>query len=123
VNNTGVVWASRFDSMWALKGELWRARFDPAAPKEWPVRRWVARDFVAGCPDLAVVDTRESLNYIAVLSASEPAFASAWSQYRQIAAFDGLRVFKHQGNTHCTGGPRVLQAQMAPGLPPPQPAP
>jgi hypothetical protein len=111
VNNTGVVWASRFDSMWALKGELWRARFDPAAPKEWPVRRWVARDFVAGCPDLAVVDTRESLNYIAVLSASDPAFAMAWGQYRQIAAFDGLRVFKHQGKLHCSGRRGMLQAQ------------
>lgn len=122
VNNTGVVWASRFDSMWALKGELWRARFDPATPKEWPVRRWVARDFVAGCPDLAVVDTRESLNYIAVLSASDPAFASAWAQYRQIAAFDGLRVFKHEGNRHCTGRPRLLQAQVAPAAaPPPEP--
>jgi hypothetical protein len=117
VNNTGVVWASRFDSMWALKGELWRARFDPTAPKEWPVRRWVARDFVDGCPDLAVVDTRESLNYIAVLSASDPAFASAWSQYHQIAAFDGLRVFKHQGKAHCTGRPRVLEAHVGPGLP------
>ena len=29
VNETGVTWASRFDSMWALKGEVWRARFDP----------------------------------------------------------------------------------------------
>src|SRR6201996_1794373 len=28
VNETGVTWASRFDSMWALKGEVWRARFD-----------------------------------------------------------------------------------------------
>jgi len=34
VNQTGVTWASRFDSMWALKGEVWRARFDPAAAKE-----------------------------------------------------------------------------------------
>ena len=113
VNNTGVVWASRFDLMWALKGELWRSRFDPAAAKEWPVRRWVTRDFVAVCPDLAVVDTRESLNYIAVLSASEPEFAAAWSQYRQIAAFDGLRVFKRQGSAHCSGRSRLLQADMA----------
>ena len=30
VNNTGVAWASRFNSMWALKGELWRVRFDAA---------------------------------------------------------------------------------------------
>ena len=94
VNETGVTWASRFDSMWALKGELWRARQDGGAPTEWPIRRWVARDFVANCPDLAVVDTREGINYVAVLSASDPAFAEAWSRYRQIASFDGLRVLK-----------------------------
>jgi len=51
VNNTGVAWASRFDSMWALKGELWRVRFDAAGAKEWPIRRWVAHDFIVGCPD------------------------------------------------------------------------
>jgi hypothetical protein len=95
VNETGVTWASRFDSMWAIKGELWRARRDGGAPPaEWPIRRWVARDFVANCPDLAVVDTREGINYVAVLSASDPAFADAWSRYRQIASFDGLRVLK-----------------------------
>ncbi len=95
VNNTGVAWASRFDSMWALKGELWRARFDAAAAKEWPVRRWVAHDFIMGCPDIAVVDTREGVvNYVGVLSASDPAFARAWSRYRQIAAFDGLEVYR-----------------------------
>jgi hypothetical protein len=94
VNNTGVVWASRFDSMWALKGELWRAHIDPAAAKEWPIARWVAHDFIAGCPDIAVVDTREGINYIGVLSASDPAFAHAWSRYKQILAFDGLKVFR-----------------------------
>jgi hypothetical protein len=94
VNNTGVVWTSRFDSMWALKGELWRVRFDPAAAKEWPIRRWVAHDFVAGCPDLAVVDRRGSVNYVAVLSASDQAFARAWSRYRLIDAFDGLEVYR-----------------------------
>ena len=117
VNNTGVVWASRFDSMWALKGELWRTRFDPAASREWPVRRWVARDFVAGCPDLVVVDTREALNYIAILSRSDPRFAQAWSQYREIAAFDGLRVFKHRGAQHCTGRLKVMQAEIDPRKP------
>ena len=121
VNNTGVVWASRFNSMWALKGELWRARFDPSAGKEWPVSRWVARDFVAGCPDLVVVDTREELNYIAILSASDRRFASAWSQSRQIAAFDGLRVYKHRGDQHCTGRSRLLQAQVNPHLPSAEP--
>jgi hypothetical protein len=95
VNNTGVAWASRFDSMWALKGELWRVRFDAAGAKEWPIRRWVAHDFIVGCPDIAVVDTREGVvNYVAVLSASDPAFARAWSRYRQIAAFDGLVVYR-----------------------------
>jgi hypothetical protein len=94
VNETGVAWASRFDSMWALKGEVWRARFDPATDKEWPIARWVAHDFIAGCPDIAVVDTRETTHYIAVLSAADPAFARAWSRYRPIAAFDGLVVYK-----------------------------
>jgi len=94
VNNTGVLWASRFDSMWALKGELWRAHTDPAAAKEWPIARWVAHDFIAGCPDIAVVDTREGLNYISVLSLSEPSFARVWARYKQIVAFDGLKVYK-----------------------------
>jgi hypothetical protein len=95
VNNTGVAWASRFDSMWALKGELWRARFDAAAAREWPIRHWVAHDFIVGCPDIAVVDTREGVvNYVGVLSASDPAFARAWSRYRRIAAFDGLVVYR-----------------------------
>ena len=104
VNDTGVTWASRFDSMWALKGELWRARRDGATPTEWPIRRWITRDFVANCPDLAVVDTREGINYVAVLSASDPAFAEAWSRYHQIAAFDGLRVLKRD-DAGCTAPP------------------
>jgi hypothetical protein len=101
VNNTGVVWTSRFDSMWALKGELWRVRFDPAAAKEWPIRRWVAHDFVIGCPDLAVVDRRGGTNYVAVLSASDAAFARAWSRFKLIDAFDGLEVYRRDA-TGCT---------------------
>jgi hypothetical protein len=100
VNETGVAWASRFDSMWALKGEIWRTRFDPAVDKEWPIARWVAHDFIAGCPDIAVVDTRETTQYINVLSAADPAFARAWSRYRPIARFDGLVVYK-RGNARC----------------------
>ena len=94
VNNTGVTWASRFDSMWALKGEVWRAKMDPSAPREWPIARWVAHDFIAGCPEIAVVDTRESTRYIAVLNDADPAFARAWSRYQPIARFDGLVVYK-----------------------------
>jgi hypothetical protein len=100
VNETGVTWASRFDSMWALKGEVWRARFDPATDKEWPIARWVAHDFIAGCPDIAVVDTRETTKYISVLSAADSAFARAWSRYRPIASFDGLVVYK-RGRAGC----------------------
>ena len=100
VNNTGVEWASRFDSMWALKGELWRARFDPKATRDWPVARWVVRDFLAGCPDIAVVDTRETTNYVAVLTEADPAFARAWSRYGEIDAFDGLKVYK-RGKAGC----------------------
>ncbi|MDR3529427.1 MAG: hypothetical protein P4L90_02550 [Rhodopila sp.] len=100
VNNTGVTWASRFDSMWALKGEVWRAHFDPAADKEWPIARWVSHDFIAGCPDIAVVDTRETTKYISVLSAADPAFARAWSRYRPIASFDGLVVYR-RGRAGC----------------------
>jgi hypothetical protein len=99
VNNTGVLWASRFDSMWALKGELWRAHLDPDAAKEWPVAHWVAYDFLSGCPDIVVVDTREGINYISVLSAAEPAFARQWSSYKQIVAFGGLKVFKRGKGT------------------------
>ena len=93
VNNTGVEWASRFDSMWALKGELWRARFDPETSRDWPVARWVVHDFLTGCPDIAVVDTRGT-DYIAVLSTADPAFARAWSRYVRIDAFDGLVVYR-----------------------------
>ncbi len=114
VNNTGVAWASRFDSMWALKGELWRVRFDPAAAKEWPIRHWVAHDFIVGCPDIAVVDTREGVaDYVGVLSASDPAFARAWSRYRRIAAFDGLVVYRRAA-TGCID-PWVAEASQAAG--------
>jgi uncharacterized membrane protein len=94
VNETGVNWASRFDSMWALKGEVWRARFDPAAGKEWPIAHWVAHDFIAGCPDIAVVDTRETTPYLRVLEAADPAFARVWTRYRLITTFDGLAVYR-----------------------------
>jgi hypothetical protein len=100
VNETGVTWASRFDSMWALKGEVWRAKFDPATAKEWPIARWVAHDFIAGCPDIAVVDTRETTDYIRVLSAADPAFTRVWTRYREIAAFDGLVVYR-RGRAGC----------------------
>jgi hypothetical protein len=113
VNNTGVSWASRFDSMWALKGELWRAHFDPRTAREWPVARWVAHDFITGCPDLAVVDTREGVNYIEVLSGADPAFARAWSRYRQIDMFNGLAIYE-RGKGGCIDAWVAAQAQTPP---------
>jgi hypothetical protein len=111
VNDTDVVWTSRFDSMWALRGELWRARRDGRPPAEWPIRRWIARDFVAGCPDIAVVDTREGINWIGVLVASDPAFARAWTNYSEIARFNGLRVLKRQGPSCQTRPLRRVEAK------------
>ena len=101
VNDTGVTWASRFDSMWALKGELWRARQDGGASKDFPVRDWVVKDFVANCPDIAVVDTKSGVNYVGVLIGSSPEFARAWSHYREIANFDRLKVLKRD-SADCT---------------------
>lgn len=102
VDDTGVTWASRFDSMWALRGELWRARLDGRPPAEWPIHLWVAQDFIRGCPDLVVVDSRrgaEDINYPSVLAQADPDFAAVWALYRQIAVVDGLQVFKRGGGS------------------------
>ncbi len=99
VDDAGVTWASRFDSMWALKGELWRARQDGGAPKDWPIRDWVVKDFVANCPDIAVVDTKSGVNYVGVLIGSSPEFAAAWSHYREIAMIGRLKVLKHDATS------------------------
>jgi hypothetical protein len=97
INDTNVTWASRFDSMWALRGELWRARMDGKAPAEWPIRRWVVQDFMQGCPDLVVVDRRgEAMNYPAILAQADAGFADVWALYRQIAVVDGLQVYRRQ---------------------------
>ena len=108
VEDTGVTWASRFDSMWALRGELWRARMDGKPPAEWPMRLWVAQDFIRGCPDLVVVDRRrgpEDINYPSVLAAADAGFAEVWARYRQIATLDGLQVFKREGEGCATSPP------------------
>jgi hypothetical protein len=115
VNETGVAWASRFDSMWALKGEVWRAQFDPSVAKEWPIARWVAHDFIAGCPDIAVVDVRGTTNYIKILTSADPAFARVWSRYRLIEAFDGLTVYR-RGKSGCLDVWVAAEAKSEPDL-------
>jgi hypothetical protein len=92
VDAAGAVWTSRFDSMWALRGALWYLHQGNGAPP-WSVTRWIVTDFIQGCPDLVVVDDRDGLDYIEILSAT-PAFAAAWSHYRLVAAFDGIRAFR-----------------------------
>jgi hypothetical protein len=98
--------------MWALKGEVWRAGFDPTATRDWPIARWIANDFIAGCPDIAVVDTRETINYIKVLSRSDPAFTRLWSHYHPITAFGGLIVY-HRDKHACR---KVTIATASPGI-------
>jgi hypothetical protein len=116
VNNTGVAWASRFDSMWALQGELWRARFDPAATREFPVARWVAHDFIAGCPDLAVVDTRPGApDYIGIIGKADPAFGRVWSRYRKLVVLDGLTIYR-RGKAGCIDPWVAAEARMTPTI-------
>jgi hypothetical protein len=98
VSDTGVAWGSRFDSMWALDGEMWRSHQDGHPPAAWPIRRWVANDFLRVCPDLAVVDDRGGPNYPALIAAVSPAFRTAWRHYVRIAGFDGLVVFRREAH-------------------------
>jgi hypothetical protein len=93
--------------MWALKGEVWRAEFDPEAARNWPVARWVADDFIAGCPDIVVVDVLGKTNYIKVLGDSDRDFASVWTRYRPIAAFDGLVIYR-RGKGGCPVIPMAI---------------
>jgi hypothetical protein len=113
VNNTGVVWSSRFDSMWALVGEFWRQRIDRDVTREWPVHRWVVQDFLAACPDLAVVDDRDGVDYVGILSSFDPRFKTAWSDYQQIAALGRLRVFRRQAEGPSVTGMRCTRASRA----------
>jgi hypothetical protein len=94
VNNTGVTWGSRFDSMWPLDSVLSGLHQDAQTARDWPVVRWVAADFVNACPDIVVVDKRGPVDYVAFLSNADPAFLKMWSLYHRIASFDGLEVFR-----------------------------
>jgi hypothetical protein len=93
VNNTGVRWASRFDSMWPLHAAI------NSPPPDWPVAAWVAEDFLRTCPDLVVVDRGAPANYVALLSKAEPAFRKAWALYKPIGSFDRLLVYRNRAST------------------------
>jgi hypothetical protein len=91
VNETGVAWASRFDSMWPL-----HALISGGGVTSWPVADWVVADFLRVCPDIAVVDRRGSADYVALLGANHPDFRGAWALYHPIAAFNGVMVFRNR---------------------------
>jgi hypothetical protein len=59
------------------------------------------------------VDTRHGENWVGILIAADPAFAQAWTHYKPIAAFDGLRVLRRQGTTCSTPIrlPRITSTQ------------
>jgi hypothetical protein len=114
VNETGVVWASRFVSTWALYGE--HLRTERAGPgtvaATAPVAgRWMVEDFLAVCPELVVVDDRDGLDYPRLLGAADPRFVPVWSAYQMVAAFDGLRAFRRPrplgATAGCAAGPRA----------------
>jgi hypothetical protein len=93
VNDTGIQWASRYASMWALKGELNRGT--PRA-RAWQgsghVLMDVVEDFVRAQPTLVVVDESAELEYVQKLT-ENPRFREAWTHYRQIDVSHGLRAF------------------------------
>jgi len=95
--------------MWALVGEIWRRRIDRDVTREWPVHRWVVEDFLATCPDLAVVDERNGIDYVGFLSSLDTRFETAWSDYRQITAFDRLRVFRRRASRPSVVGMRCTR--------------
>jgi hypothetical protein len=74
----------------------------------------VVEDFLACCPDVAVVDEREGIDYIGMLSSLDERFKNAWSGYRQIAAFDGLHVFRREAAQPPTIGSHCIHTRLRP---------
>jgi len=122
VDDTGVVWASRFDSMWALHAEDALGEVggtSKGSKSDWPVARWVVQDFLHTCPDLVVVDLRGPENYIALLSGADPSFRKAWQLYRPIGGFDRLVIYLNRGTVAaraaaaCGGAPVAVASRAA----------
>ncbi len=107
VNDTHVRWASRFDSTWALSGEVWESK-QPGAPhaSAHPIATRMSTDFRRTCPDLVVVDRRASIDYVQALAHADPGFLALWRSYDRVAAFDGLVIFKRRAATDSVTGCR-----------------
>jgi len=98
VNQTGVRWASGFDTTWALLAESSLAQKGDASAQGRPILGKLVEDFVARPPDMVAIDARDAFDYVGTLS-GQPAFASAWREYREEAAgIVGFRVFTRHGS-------------------------
>lgn len=95
VNDTGADWSSRFGTMWALRGEIWRERRGDIDASSTPIRQLVIDDFVARRPAAVLVDEHAQIDYLRGLAKS-PVFAQAWTAYTFRAAAGGLRVFERR---------------------------
>jgi hypothetical protein len=92
VNQTGVSWASRFDTTWALVAESSLAGEGDASAQRRPMLRTVAADFVTRRPDLVAIDARDAAEYLGMLW-TQPAFVDAWHEYQETPGIMGFRVF------------------------------
>ncbi|MCB4820569.1 hypothetical protein [Roseicella aerolata] len=94
VNQTGVVWASRFPSTWALYKAHSHSPDDESAKNvSRPVVRWFIEDFTAVCPDIVAVDTRDRMDYLSTLQGFDAGFAQDWDAYRLMSSFEGIRIY------------------------------
>ncbi|HEX7966963.1 MAG TPA: hypothetical protein VF502_01995 [Stellaceae bacterium] len=95
INETGIEWSSRFGTMWALRGEVWRERrgeIDASLPR---IRQLVVDDFVAQRPAAVLVDDHAQVDYLREFAAS-PVFAQAWTAYRLRGVTGGRRLFERR---------------------------
>ena len=106
VDEAGVVWSSRFDSMWPLSAQLARMREDRGRwSAQWPVRQWVVSDFLAHCPDVVLVDGDDKVDYPKILEDFSGSFRRAWANYAMRQVFGKLQIFEKKSGAVCTAPP------------------
>jgi hypothetical protein len=112
VNQTGVVWASRFASTWALYAAYLRSLSNTSDPDVMrQVVDWMVQDFLAICPDLVAVDGRDGVDYLHLMQAADVTFAQAWAAYRFLSAFERVRIYHRTGrvpSVDTCGSPAAL---------------